>query len=139
MTKLLALAVAAALLMTACGDDDDGGSSVGSESASYEVDLPEGWEEASEEAKEQAASLAGAVVDGATGGEGIDGVAVTSLWLGGELNDPETPSIIVIREPIPEGLDFDQFVDVSNQNIRTLFADSLTGEIAEAEPVDLAG
>lgn len=140
MTKTFALAIAAALLLAACGDDDDGGSSsVGSESASYEVELPDGWAEASEEDKERAASLAGAVVDGATGGEGIEGVAVTSLWVGGEFNDSESPNIIVIREPIPEGLDFDQFVDISNQNIRTLFADSLAGEIVEADPVDVAG
>ena len=135
----VALAVATALLMAACGDDDEGGSSVGSESASYEVDLPEGWEEASDEEKEEAAALAGVVVDDATGGEGIEGVAVTSFWANGDLNDVATPNIIVIREPVPGGLDFDEFVDISNQNIRAIFGDALTSEIVEADPIDVAG
>lgn len=142
MTRLLAftLAFALALVLVACGDDEDGGtSSVGSESATYEVDLPGGWEEASEDEKSEAATLAGAVVDDATGGEEVEGVAVTSLWANGSLSELATPNIIVIREPIPGGLDFDGFVDISNQNIEALFGEALTSEIIEADPVDVAG
>jgi len=141
MTRLLAvaLALAMALLVAGCGDDDDGGSTVSSESASYGVDLPDGWDEASDTEKELAASAAGAVVDDATGGEGVEGIAVTSFLGQGDLADPTTTSIIVVREPIPGGLDFDEFVEISNSNIKTLFADALTSEIVEAEPIDIAG
>jgi len=142
VTRLLsvAVAVAMALLMAACGGDDGGNSSsVGSESASYEVDLPEGWEEASDAEKEEAAAFAGAVVDDATGGEDIEGVAVTSLWANGDLNDLSTPNVIVIREPLPAGLDFDEFVETSNKNIEALFGEALTSDIAEGDPIEVAG
>lgn len=138
MSRVIAvvLACAVALAASSCGGDEP---SVSSESASYDVDLPEGWTEASDADKEQAAQQVGGVVDDATGGEGIEGIAVTSLWSDGDLTDPEMPNIIVIREPIPSGIEFDQFVEVSNENIRSLFGDALSGDIVEADPVDIVG
>lgn len=131
-------ALAGALLLAGCGDDDDE-PLIGVSDAPYEVTLPAGWSEGTDEEKAQLGLQAGAAFEQAAGGEvDVEDVGVTSLWLRGEptLN---TPSAVVIREPVPEGLDPGQFVSVSLANAERAFANQLVAGPRKAPYSTVAG
>jgi hypothetical protein len=133
-----AVALLGALLLASCGDDDDD-PLIGVSDAPYEVTLPEGWSEGTDEEKEQLGLQAGAAFEEAAGAEiDVSGVGVTSLWLRGE-PAPETPSAVVIAEPIPEGFGDEEFVSVSLANAERAFAQQLVAGPRKVTDSPVAG
>jgi hypothetical protein len=132
-------ALAAAALVAGCGDDEDSAPEIGVSAAPYEVTLPDGWREGTEEEKEQLGLQAGAAVEEAAGEElELPDVGLTSLWLRGE-PALDTPSAVVIREPIPDGVEPERFVSVSLENAERAFADQLVGATRQAPDSTVAG
>jgi hypothetical protein len=114
-------------LLVGCGDDDEDEPLVGVSEAPYEVTLPDGWSEGTDEEKEQLGLQAGTAFEEAAGQDiDIPDVGVTSLWLRGEPS-LTAPNAVVIREPIPEEIPADEFVTVSLANAERAFADQLEG------------
>ena len=91
------------------------------------------------EHKELIAQSIGAAVESAADQElDVSGVTLASFWSEGEPG-PERPSIIVIREPVPEGASDEQFVQSSIRNAERIFADALTEPIEPVSGVELEG
>jgi hypothetical protein len=140
--RLAAIGAALAFLLAGllgCGDDDDDGSFITSSDAPYSVTLPEGWSEPSDEDKELIAQSIGASVESAADQElDVPGVSLASFWSEGEPS-PERPSIIVIREPVPEGASDEQFIQASLRNAERIFGDALTEPITPVSGVRIEG
>lgn len=133
----LALLAGVALMPLACGEDDE--PLVGTADAPYEVTLPSGWQEASEEQREAAGVQAGEAFEAAAGQDvDVPNVGVTSLWSRGEFGD-EVPNVIVITEPLPQGISPAQFVTVSIDNAQRAFSAQLIAPPREVEPITVAG
>ena len=130
-------ALACAALLAGCGDDDDE-PLIGLSEPPYEVTLPGGWRDGTDEEKQQLGLQAGAAVEQAAGEVEFPEVGLTSLWLRGEAV-PDTPSAVVIREPVPDEVDPDQFVSISLANAERAFADQLIGPTREAPDSTVAG
>jgi hypothetical protein len=103
------------------------------------VTLPDGWTEPGVEHKELIARSIGAEIESRTAEElDIPGVTLASVWSEGEPS-PERPSIIVIREPVPEEASAEQFVQASIRNAERIFGNALTEPITPVNGVELEG
>lgn len=104
----LVLALLAALLLGACGDDDGGGSSSNDEGtpakgSAYEVKLPDGWRDRTDEASGEDVPIR------------FDRVFATGISGGFRTN------VNVIREGLPKNATLDQIVQVSRKQVRAAY------------------
>ena len=132
-----ALAVTLAVALFACGGDDE--PPLNSGAATYDVTLPGRWTERPDEEKQQVAEQAGAEFESAADVEiDIEGIALTSYWTDGE-PAAGAPSVVAVREPPPEGISQDQFVEISLANAGRAFADQLVGDFEPVPDRDVGG
>ena len=134
-----ALVAAAALVfaVSGCGEDEE--SFVTAAEGPYTVELPEGWNEPNQDLKRRMAESVGARVESEAGQDlDIPDVTLTSFWSHG---DPEelNPNAIVIREPLPAGVERDRFARVSLQSAERIFGSRLLEGPSEVQGLEVAG